>query len=125
MSNGRTQSALMRIVRNEHERCELCGSGRDLQVHHIIPVVLGGPDVEENLIVVCAGCHAKLTPHGLLSSMGIERVRSSPFRELQYQFYKSCDEYERLDFVETCDILDATIDQIESKYNCTFRRRGG
>ena len=53
-------------------RCELCGSPKKLELHHIIPIVYGGPDIIDNWIAICYGCHAKLTPRNLLISKGIE-----------------------------------------------------
>lgn len=56
------------------ERCELCGSMRNLEVHHIIPLVIEIEEIdlncEENLLVVCKKCHAMLTPHRLLTKIG-------------------------------------------------------
>lgn len=58
------------------ERCELCGSQRNLEVHHIIPLVVEIEDIdlncEENMIVVCKKCHSMLTPHRLLTKIGLK-----------------------------------------------------
>ena len=54
-------------------RCELCGSPKALELHHIIPTAFGGPDVMENWIAICHGCHAKLTPKRLLINRGIAK----------------------------------------------------
>jgi len=43
-------------------RCELCGSGKNLQRHHIIPRSKGGGDNLSNLMTVCVDCHSKI--HG-------------------------------------------------------------
>lgn len=40
-------------------RCQVCGSTQDLEKHHIIPLEKGGPDVPQNLIVLCRECHVK------------------------------------------------------------------
>jgi hypothetical protein len=34
-----------------------CGSARHLEVHHRVPLVLGGSDDVENLLALCRGCH--------------------------------------------------------------------
>ncbi|MFC7323274.1 HNH endonuclease [Halorubrum rutilum] len=34
-------------------------AAKSANVHHIIPVVAGGPDVPENLITLCEGCHSE------------------------------------------------------------------
>ena len=130
MSVPRRQTAAMRAVLKKTDRCELCGSWRDLQVHHIIPEAFGGPDIEENLIVVCGGCHGRLTPKGLLSSMGIEKHKSSPFSELRIEFFKRLDEEMgdiedpvKLSVADALDIFNETVDSFIRKYKCTFRKR--
>ena len=50
------------IAQRVHERgyCEMCGRGRELEIHHRVPKGMGGSkarDVEENLILLCRTCH--------------------------------------------------------------------
>ena len=73
MSKRRTRTAIMRQLLDEVEQCELCGSKRNLEAHHIIPVSVGGPDESDNLIVVCGSCHSKLTPKGVLTKMALQK----------------------------------------------------
>lgn len=70
---SRTQTATMRKVLHDAEKCELCGSRRCLEAHHIIPVSVGGPDSIDNMIVVCGSCHAKLTPKSVLTKMALQK----------------------------------------------------
>lgn len=48
------------------KRCELCGSkkgaidGRELAVHHIVPVLAGGTSEPWNLMTLCASCHQQV-----------------------------------------------------------------
>ena len=43
----------------DHHTCQLCGkTGGKLQVHHIQPRSQGGTDISENLVTLCAKCHA-------------------------------------------------------------------
>ena len=58
-------------------RCELCGSKRGLEAHHIVPLIFGGPDTEDNLLVVCCSCHAKLTPRKLLTKQGLKNAKDN------------------------------------------------
>ena len=90
--NQRGQN-IKRMLLKERDGCELCGSKRSLEVHHIIPLVLQpeGIDlnVEDNMIVVCHRCHAMLTPKNLLVKMGINKKRDK-----MYQFWNILDKYE-------------------------------
>lgn len=39
-------------------KCEICGEGRVFHIAHIIPRKLNGSDKIENLLRLCANCHA-------------------------------------------------------------------
>jgi 5-methylcytosine-specific restriction endonuclease McrA len=41
-------------------RCQACGDMRHLQLHHQQFRSRSGHDAEENLVTLCAECHAKL-----------------------------------------------------------------
>ena len=45
------------ILERYNHRCANCGSTDDLEIHHIVPVSLGGRDVIENLVPLCSSCH--------------------------------------------------------------------
>lgn len=50
--------ALKAKVRNrDNNRCFICESVNDLEVHHIVPKRLGGGHIEKNLITLCLKCH--------------------------------------------------------------------
>lgn len=70
-------SKYSRLIDEVGNRCELCGSKRNVEVHHIIPKICGinGIDLEcdDNLIVVCSTCHGKLTPRSILTKWGIKK----------------------------------------------------
>lgn len=42
------------------KKCNECGSVRDLNIHHKIPLSLNGANELDNLIVLCATCHKKV-----------------------------------------------------------------
>lgn len=45
------------ILKRDHYRCRICGSGHNLQVHHLwYPEVLG-EETPESLVTLCQGCH--------------------------------------------------------------------
>lgn len=59
------------VIQRDDEQCVFCGMsreahyeqspmGRDLEVHHIVPRRVNGPDIPQNLITVCAECHTVL-----------------------------------------------------------------
>ena len=47
-----------KVYRRDDFQCALCGDVRHLQIHHIIPRSIGGSDFPENLVTLCAQCHA-------------------------------------------------------------------
>ena len=55
--------AFMRKFKKAHTCCEICGTEHDLEIAHIISKGAGGPDMEENVVMLDgpaafqAGCH--------------------------------------------------------------------
>lgn len=47
------------VLARDGWRCQGCGSARDLQVHHLRARSKLGDDALENLISLCAACHAE------------------------------------------------------------------
>ena len=127
----RIQSGAMREALKEHERCELCGSKRELQAHHIIPICVGGPDVQANILVVCKKCHALLTPSSILTAFGIQRMRSQygdePVVSIQRKIYERCDDIcesgDSLDVIEVFDIMDEEFKKFIEENVCVFKKR--
>jgi 5-methylcytosine-specific restriction endonuclease McrA len=48
-----------RVLNRDAWRCQFCGRMHQLEVHHRQPRSRSGDDVEENLITLCAECHAR------------------------------------------------------------------
>ena len=44
--------------------CACCGNKKELELHHIIPIYMGGLDVYYNLIYLCHSCHMNM--HNML-----------------------------------------------------------
>ena len=42
---------------NKKLKCIFCSSTKNLEVDHIIPVAIGGKDVEENYNIICSDCN--------------------------------------------------------------------
>ena len=50
-----------RLLVEAMHRCCLCPEHHDItEIHHIVPLREGGPDTEDNLMVVCGTCHDKI-----------------------------------------------------------------
>jgi len=50
-----------RLLVDAMHRCCLCPKHEDItDIHHIVPINEKGPNTEENLMVVCPNCHAKI-----------------------------------------------------------------
>jgi ATP-dependent DNA helicase RecQ len=47
------------ILRRDGWRCQSCGTMSNLEVHHREFRSHSGKDTEENLITLCANCHAR------------------------------------------------------------------
>ena len=48
------------VLERDGWRCQVCGSMQHLQVHHLKFRSQAGSDVEQNLITLCADCHAHM-----------------------------------------------------------------
>ena len=48
------------VLRRDGWRCQSCGTMSNLEVHHIELRSHSGADSEENLITLCAACHARV-----------------------------------------------------------------
>ena len=97
------------LIKEAGDRCELCGSSRNLEVHHLVPRVcaIDGVDINEkdNLIVVCGACHAKLTNKGFLTKYGIRKATNTATREAIIDFYKRVDTEEPTSASEVVEIF--------------------
>lgn len=54
-------------------QCCNCGSKEELEYHHVVPVSLGGKDINSNMVCLCYPCHQKIhygeSMHGLHSTV--------------------------------------------------------
>ena len=48
----------LQVLERDRWRCQFCGSMQHLQVHHLKFRSQSGGDEEQNLITLCAECHA-------------------------------------------------------------------
>jgi 5-methylcytosine-specific restriction endonuclease McrA len=47
------------VWQRDHGCCVACGSNRDLEFDHVIPLSLGGSSTERNLQLLCADCNRR------------------------------------------------------------------
>jgi len=47
------------VFARDGEMCRYCGSTSDLQIDHVIPASVGGPNCMENLVTACRECNMK------------------------------------------------------------------
>jgi hypothetical protein len=57
---GRYRELHQQVLERDCWRCQMCCSMQHLQVHHLELRSHLGSDIEENLITLCADCHARI-----------------------------------------------------------------
>ena len=58
------------ILERDGWKCQYCGRRNQLQIHHMVRRSQSGPDCDENLIVLCSGCHRALHSNSGASTAG-------------------------------------------------------
>lgn len=88
--------------------CELCGRKYMLELHHIIPVSLGGEDTEENLILLCPACHSRLTPRSALTKLGLRKfdIHDYIFNYLHRKIYQTINDNGDRSALDVIDSVD-------------------
>ncbi|MDX1617205.1 MAG: HNH endonuclease [Balneolaceae bacterium] len=75
------------IMKRDGNRCQYCGSSRNLTIDHVIPRSRGGRDSWENLVTACDECNVEKgnrTPEE--ANMAL---RKKPFRPVHITFLQS------------------------------------
>lgn len=60
LAAGDYEELRQRVLRRDNWRCQLCGSMKNVEVHHQRFRSRAGEDTESNLITHCARCHSAL-----------------------------------------------------------------
>ncbi len=47
-------------------KCINCNSSDEIEWHHVVPLEIGGNDVDENIVPLCYSCHKAVTNHQLV-----------------------------------------------------------
>lgn len=63
MTRRNWQTARAKVDREGE--CRLCSSHYDLQAAHVVPRSIGGEQLEESTVPLCAECHRKFDAHEL------------------------------------------------------------
>jgi len=74
------------ILKRDRFTCQSCGEPKtpeNLEVHHILPRVVGGPDCNANLIVLCKFCHDHEYWFGHVRSYATTFAKPTPKRRRQ------------------------------------------
>lgn len=58
ISANLTNTTRKEIYKRDDYMCALCGSNRQLQIHHVVKRSQGGTNSMHNLITLCSTCHA-------------------------------------------------------------------
>lgn len=116
MPRNASRFSINKIKDCQMKRCALCGSTASLETHHIVPLACGGPDTEDNILIVCRKCHAILTPLSILTKIGLKKAneRNHP-KIIQEKFYNKVKEAMNgtkycLDATDVMDIFDSIIE---------------
>ena len=71
----RQKEIMIEILWRDEFTCQLCGSHRHLQIHHIEPRSKGGDNSEDNLLTLCRDCHDGVH-HGRMPLKGTGALKS-------------------------------------------------
>lgn len=61
--NRTKQREYHRYLREKSDKCRICKSTKNLEVHHIKPQSLRGGDDSDNLMTLCNKCHRVITTY--------------------------------------------------------------
>lgn len=57
----REQNVIRKTMITPDSVCSKCGSKENLEIHHMLPVAIGGDNDDRNLIILCHDCHRQTT----------------------------------------------------------------
>ena len=55
------QLRLRKMMITENSCCAICSSKENLELHHMIPLAIGGDNDDRNLIILCKCCHKQVS----------------------------------------------------------------
>lgn len=57
------QTVLKQVIITKDSECAWCGSKESLELHHLLPVCIGGDNDSRNLMILCHDCHQEATKY--------------------------------------------------------------
>lgn len=95
-------------VLNRHDwKCVNCGTTEELELHHVVPLEIGGNDIAENIVPLCYYCHKAVTDHELLlRTAGRKHTAGGRKRTIPDNYKEILDRYVRCEYgVKDCKKL--------------------
>lgn len=59
--NKKRMRDYVRGKKGQADGCAVCGTMSNLQVHHVVPIAIGGRETRENTLTLCNWCHRIIT----------------------------------------------------------------
>lgn len=89
------------IYKRDDNRCQYCGSIKNLTIDHIIPKSKGGKDTWDNMVVACGPCNTKKGDTPLeKTGMTLYKKPKAPYNKMHFQLHKSgIDEWQQYAFI--------------------------
>lgn len=89
-----TKARRERLIALRGDRCFNCGTPDDIEWHHVVPLEVGGNDVDTNMVPLCYSCHKAVTHHELLLSTsgrphksgGRKRIIPDNYKEILHDY---------------------------------------
>jgi len=60
--------------------CQRCGTGKNLTIHHIVPIKDGGKNEMRNLITLCLSCHNIVEKEEIQEWNKIKKIKKKHFK---------------------------------------------
>lgn len=70
------------LTKSKPQECANCGASSNLELHHVVPIALGGTNRLTNLVMLCEPCHGKTHGEGwrgnfkMAQAAGIARAKA-------------------------------------------------
>lgn len=68
-TNKRQQRERVQERKGKLDGCQVCGTDKELTVHHIVPISVGGVNTSKNTITLCLKCHQAI--HAYYTIIGL------------------------------------------------------